>query len=418
MSNDLLRGRQVAVSLTNKSGGGVVEGDVVIIDSSTAASFTTTTTENQITDMVGVVLETIAGDASGRVCLSGYVPVIKLDASASLGDTFGTDSVAKQASPHNALAAGDFGQVLGTGTTPAAVLWGGYPHNVATGMDNPMTAEGDIIYGGSSGTPTKLVKGDDDDVLTLASGVPTWAAGGSGSDPEDGWLASGETWTYASADAPTYTFTIASFDATSKYSAGMRIKLTDAGSVKYFIITAVTFDDPGSTITVYGGTDYTLAGGAITLPYFSTQKAPLGFPLSPVKWTVEITDVTIRSQGTPVTATWYNLGSLSISIPIGVWLVSYMAVVQTVRAGAGTLSGWATLSTANNSESDKLWSATIGYDTSTTVEYGTLFRQSPLTLTEKDTYYLNEKAAAATTQTLYLRSDEATTIIRAICAYL
>jgi hypothetical protein len=38
-----------------------------------------------------------------------------------------------------------------------------------------MTAEGDIIYGGSSGTGTRLAKGSDAQVLTLASGVPTWA---------------------------------------------------------------------------------------------------------------------------------------------------------------------------------------------------------------------------------------------------
>ena len=43
-----------------------------------------------------------------------------------------------------------------------------------------MTAEGDILYGGSSGTVTKLAKGSDDEVLTLASGVPSWAAGGGG----------------------------------------------------------------------------------------------------------------------------------------------------------------------------------------------------------------------------------------------
>lgn len=43
-------------------------------------------------------------------------------------------------------------------------------------MNNPMTASGDIIYGGASGAPTKLVKGSDGTVLTLASGVPSWAA--------------------------------------------------------------------------------------------------------------------------------------------------------------------------------------------------------------------------------------------------
>jgi hypothetical protein len=48
------------------------------------------------------------------------------------------------------------------------------------GMSNPMTTAGDIIYGGASGAPTRLGVGTDGHVLTLASGVPTWAAGGGG----------------------------------------------------------------------------------------------------------------------------------------------------------------------------------------------------------------------------------------------
>ena len=50
----------------------------------------------------------------------------------------------------------------------------------------------------------------------------------------DGWINPNETWTYASADDPTFTFTIASFDATTLFSVGMKIKLTNV-SVKYFI---------------------------------------------------------------------------------------------------------------------------------------------------------------------------------------
>jgi len=50
-------------------------------------------------------------------------------------------------------------------------------------MDNPMTTGGDIIYGGTSGTPTRLAKGTDGQVLTLASGVPSWTdASGVSSD--------------------------------------------------------------------------------------------------------------------------------------------------------------------------------------------------------------------------------------------
>ena len=49
-----------------------------------------------------------------------------------------------------------------------------------TGMSNPMTTAGDLIYGGSGGTPTRLAAGTNGHVLTLASGVPTWAAAAGG----------------------------------------------------------------------------------------------------------------------------------------------------------------------------------------------------------------------------------------------
>ena len=45
---------------------------------------------------------------------------------------------------------------------------------------SPITTEGDLIVGGTGGVAERLAVGTDDQVLTLASGVPTWAdaAGG------------------------------------------------------------------------------------------------------------------------------------------------------------------------------------------------------------------------------------------------
>ena len=159
MANDLLRGRQVVVPLTNKSGGDVVEGDVVILSSGTAAAFTTTTTAGLATDMIGVAIETIANDATGRVCIGGYVAKINLAASANLGDTFGTHTVAKQGAAHSSMIGGDFGEVLGAGTAPAALLWGGMPKTTAGGGDvsGPASAtDGHLaVFDGTTG---KLVK--------------------------------------------------------------------------------------------------------------------------------------------------------------------------------------------------------------------------------------------------------------------
>lgn len=78
--------------------------------------------------------------------------------------------------------------------------------------------------------------------------------------------------TYASAS----TFTVAG-DQTSVYTVGARIKLTQT-TVKYFVVTASSFGGGNTTVTVTGGTDYSLANAAITSPFYSYVAAPQGFP--------------------------------------------------------------------------------------------------------------------------------------------
>lgn len=89
---------------------------------------------------------------------------------------------------------------------------------------------------------------------------------------EDGWIPAGETWTYASAT----TFTI-SGDKTGKYQKGDKIKLTQT-DVKYFYIIGVSYSSPNTTITVTGGSNYSLTSATITSPYFSKIENPQGFP--------------------------------------------------------------------------------------------------------------------------------------------
>jgi hypothetical protein len=50
----------------------------------------------------------------------------------------------------------------------------------SAGMTNPMTTTGDTIYSSSGSTPARLAIGSTGNVLTVAAGVPSWAAPASG----------------------------------------------------------------------------------------------------------------------------------------------------------------------------------------------------------------------------------------------
>lgn len=231
-----------------------------------------------------------------------------------------------------------------------------------------------------------------------------------------GWIPAAESWVYASADSPTFTVTIQG-DVSDKYWVGTRVKLTQT-TVKYFIITALEVAYPSNvtTITLYGGTDYTLANATVSDLFYSYQKAPQGFPLDPAKWTVTVTDTSMRTQATPVQNTWYNLGSVTISIPIGVWNVSYQVQPTLSDATDQTWVLFVTLSTANNSESDSTWTCRL---LAGSIVLGTtLFRQQVLSPSVKTSYYLNTKTSSASLDNMYNSNDNSPLILRAVCAYL
>jgi len=71
------------------------------------------------------------------------------------------------------LGKGTARQGLQTNSGATAPEWVNSPQSL-------MTAEGDIIYASGANTLAKLAKGSDDEVLTLASGVPSWAESAGG----------------------------------------------------------------------------------------------------------------------------------------------------------------------------------------------------------------------------------------------
>ena len=61
--------------------------------------------------------------------------------------------------------------------------WEDQPAIPDPGMTNPMTARGSLIAGGATGTPQELGIGDDGQVLTVVAGVPAWETPEPPADP-------------------------------------------------------------------------------------------------------------------------------------------------------------------------------------------------------------------------------------------
>ena len=87
--------------------------------------------------------------------------------------TTGDTVYASGATAISKLGIGTARQGLQTNSGASAPEWVDSPQSL-------MTAAGDVLYASGANTLAKLAKGSDTEVLTLASGVPSWAAAGGG----------------------------------------------------------------------------------------------------------------------------------------------------------------------------------------------------------------------------------------------
>jgi hypothetical protein len=250
--------------------------------------------------------------------------------------------------------------------------------------------------------------------------------------PTDGWISISATGTSGTLDTPSFEISF-NADMTAIIGLGDRIKITQS-TTKYFIVTKVGAFSAGATIiTCYGGTDYTLVASgttAITTPYVSHVKIPFGFPMSPSKWTVEVSNSNDCTKTTPTVSTWYGGSGLtstgpSIDIPIGVWRVRYKTVASDVftTAALTALGIRATLSTANNTQSDTDFTTTQALETPIVAVSGvarfSAQTEKYLTLTTKTTYYLNIFVGSVTAgDVIGFLGTVVPTILQASCVYL
>ena len=282
--------------------------------------------------------------------------------------------------------------------------------------------QGSICYEASNLDLAWLIHGNyGDRVCSAGHGANPFMAGA------DGWTPAGVTFTYVSSDAPTYVFKVSGVDVTDRMWVGMKVKLTDNSAVKYFFVTAIAFSTD-TTITIYGGTDYTLAGGTITLPFYSMGKAPKGFPLDPAKWTVSYADTTGYSKTSGLASNvWYKdtgFGTAgAMSIPIGIWHISWKCDIGIV--GAPTLGLWTYQGTLTATDGTVGTAALTSYANIEAIATGgyvetftTSTCSSTIALAAKTSYYFEILiATAASTYGLYTNIG-LIGVVSAVCAYL
>jgi hypothetical protein len=235
--------------------------------------------------------------------------------------------------------------------------------------------------------------------------------------PQDGWIpARGGNWIFVSTDSPTFVINIPNIDA-DNISIGNRIRCYNP-ALAYFIVTAKAAAVGNMTqLTLYGGTDYTLTAREIYSISYSPVKSPFGFPLERSKWTVTFSDTTRYSQASPTYNVWYNLGSLSFSLPIGKWEIQFQICHGDDRAALGFAGTKSTISTGNNTESNPEFTHFYQlYNTNQMSEVG--YRSAFLSLAAKTTFYINTLSYASSLTNIYEYNDLSALTVNAISQYL
>lgn len=291
------------------------------------------------TDVTGILPEVNGGTNQSSYTLGDTLYSSASNTLAKLsGNTTSTKKFLRQTGTGSASAAPAWDTVVAGDITSGqiAIANGGTGQATkSTAFDalSPMSASGDIIYGGASGTGTRLAKGSDTQVLTLASGLPTWATPSSGAaslDYYQGFTAAGNTWDRSSSTMgdPTPGATNA---LTSRQSSGITVSaaasnlpgvtFTPAASTSVYLITVQT---QSISNAASGGNSITLTDGTNVITshrwQFNAVSPQLpGYPISMTGVFVPGTAsaVTIKLQVSNSAATLIEIGNNAAGTGVG-----------------------------------------------------------------------------------------------------
>lgn len=261
------------------------------------------------------------------------------------------------------------------------------------------------------GIEGRVLWATDEKVAYYDDGSTLWPMGGG----LGGWAIATETWAYVSADGRSGVVR-ASNDKTQTYSAGMRARYVQSGVTKYGVITAVgSFSGGGTNLTILHPVGTSLVNAPISSPYYSFSKIPVGFPISPASWNVEVQDTQRRqtSSGgwgfpwTPVT------GVQSLVIPPGVWSLRLRA---SPFASSGSSSGWGAMYYGMSSNDVSLSDAELAGGISVVqaeMVSSSVYLEKIKTLAAKTTYKLMWSAPNTQTPNLGFTGEVFPTILSA-----
>jgi len=187
-------------------------------------------------------------------------------------------------------------------------------------------------------------------------------------------------------------------------------------SIEYGVITSVSYSNPTSTITIFTGNSNTIPNQTLNTPEYSIVQIPYGFPAQKPNWRLE----SLYRTSTSVSAsasTWTNPNA-KLSIPIGYWMAGVSGETAATFSSGNPLVK-ATLSNANNTESDSRYTTSLHYTggVTTTQLENTVFTRGGLVNTTQTAWYYNMWTSQSS-PTFYVANDEANFIIYAECGYI
>ena len=212
---------------------------------------------------------------------------------------------------------------------------------------------------------------------------------------------------------------------TAQNGAAATIVDSPFGATEYGIITGISYSNPTTTLTVQTPEGSAIPNQTLNTPQYSGLKIPFGFPAQKEKWRIKYLNKVLSSiGGAPTANTWYNsngtLGSPQLNVPIGEWDLGHTVTPYYYKVSALSSDAKATLSTANNTESDAEFTVQVSSEgaSSTIDARATLTRSKGITNVAQTTYYLNFTSATASIADLGFIGTQSPTTIIAECAYL